>query len=154
MYKEPIQPKYHPASRRIHYLPYGEEKIQTLTIEKFEKQTTLKYLYHLAFSDKITYQNVKKHCFEGIKKNTINKSAEWLGIRYRREVLFGKIRDVYIHWINNQIGFGLFEMLRSKNGLSLESTRASSAHAPTGADISVFFLLPAIKTLTRLCGTP
>jgi len=108
MYKEPIQPKYLPASRVIRYLPYGEEKIQELTIEKFENRTTLKYLHHLAFSDKTTYHNVKKHCFKGVKKNTINKSAEWLGIRYRREVLYGKISDVYIQWVNNQIGFGLF----------------------------------------------
>ncbi|MEC7839831.1 MAG: SET domain-containing protein-lysine N-methyltransferase [Chlamydiota bacterium] len=108
MYKESIQPKYFPTSKSIKYSSTVHKKLQEVSIEEFERLTSLQYLYHLSFKDKAVYEKIKRLCKRGIQNNTISKRAEWLGIRYRREILHGIVNDVYIQWINNQMGFGLF----------------------------------------------
>ncbi len=107
-YPEPIQPKYFPHPRSIKYLPPGEKKCREYSHEEFEAMTTIKYLHHLEFDSKETCERLKKLCSDGVAKGTIKKRAEWLGLRYRREVLWGEVADVVIQWVNDRMGFGLF----------------------------------------------
>lgn len=75
---------------------------------QFEKLTKTRYLEHLVFDSKKTYDRVKALCRATIEKKGADKGVEWLGFRYRKEVLSGFVNDVTIKWIDNRFGFGLF----------------------------------------------
>ncbi len=113
---EPMHPKYLPKQHTILYMPINSDTVQEIPAKQFDDLTNTRYIYHLAFDSKETYQTIKKLCKEAIEKKERDKGAEWLGLRYRKEVLDGYVNDVFIKWIDNRFGFGLFANKRMEVG--------------------------------------
>lgn len=105
---EPMHPKYLPKQRIIKYLPIHLSEMRELSAKEFEALTCTRYINHLAFNSKETYLEIKRLCKEVIDSEKRDKSVEWAGLKYRNEVLYGVVNDVYIQWIDDRFGFGLF----------------------------------------------
>lgn len=113
---EPLHPKYLPKQHTILCIPINSDTIQEIPAKQFEEITNTRYIYHLAFDSRDTYEAIKKHCKEAVDKNERDKRVEWLGLKYRNEVLNGFVNDVYIKWIDNRFGFGLFANKNMEEG--------------------------------------
>lgn len=115
-FPEPINTKYLPKPRTIRYVPINQEGIEEVSVKEFEALTHIRYLYHLEFDTEATYKKVKNLCKNVIGNENRNKRSEWMGIHYRKEVLNGFVNDVYIKWVDDRYGFGLFANKHMETG--------------------------------------
>lgn len=113
---EPVHPKYLPKQKCIRYFPIHSEEMSEIPVRRFQEITHTHYLDHLAFDCKETYEKVKELCKEALEKEVADKRTEWNGFRYRKEVLSGFVNDVYIRWVDNRFGFGLFANKKIEKG--------------------------------------
>lgn len=87
-----------------------EGKRVEVRLEDLEKWTGAKYLDHLQF-DRFS---VLKKISSFSKKATLNRQwAEeqlWLGKYFKEEILKPQIRNVYLKWIDEEVGWGVFAL--------------------------------------------
>lgn len=92
----------------IKCISIGRDLPNDYGVSDFENLTSISFIPHLLFENKKTYEEVKDLCKKAVDTGKISIRAELLGIAYRHEIRDGFVNEVYIKWINNRIGFGLF----------------------------------------------
>lgn len=72
------------------------------------QQLQFTWLHQLQFAS----SRIFLHCFQktcaALKKHKLSRREIWLGSRFKKEVIEGTIPNVFIKWIDSNIGYGLF----------------------------------------------
>lgn len=108
-YPEPQLPSATLPEKRTISVCYKEKsEVKNYTPEAFEKLFGVRYLTHLTFSSKKCFEKIKDLTTKAIRKETLSKQAERMGVYYRREMAKGAVCPLYIQWIGERVGYGLF----------------------------------------------
>jgi hypothetical protein len=83
--------------------------ITTSEIEEFFKEKKIIYLPHLTF-DKDLEPIIRKKCNLAYKKKQLDMSIQWLGKYYGKEFEDKLFPKVYIDWIDQRLGYGVFAL--------------------------------------------
>lgn len=86
----------------------GAEGMQQYTVAEFEQRTALTYLAHLRFATEKLRGEVMRRCGAAVALGKVSVRAGLLGKHYREEIESGYVNDVYIKWIGEKVGLGLF----------------------------------------------
>lgn len=86
----------------------GKPDPKVYSVEEFEQAMKVKYLSHLEFVSAAVKEKVKGLCERAHKLGKVSLRAQKVGQMYGREIDGGFVNDVYIKWIDGQIGYGLF----------------------------------------------
>lgn len=85
----------------------GNEQ-QLLDEKNFETTFQVKPVFHLEFA-KPKYKDILlRKCEKALKQGWITAHQVWLGTYYQKEIENAAIPNVYIRWIDNRKGFGVF----------------------------------------------
>ena len=87
-----------------------EDKIIKLSSEEFYKIFDVEYLPSLYFSNLALLKKVIILCKKQILKGFIAEKETWLGIYFEEKLKKFSSAPVYIKWIDERKGFGLFAM--------------------------------------------
>lgn len=86
----------------------ANDKPKEYSIQRFEELFGITYLKELTFIDWESEQWLRKRCSRAFKRGKVGQLAQWLGKFHGKEIAAGKIPEIAIKWIHNQIGYGLF----------------------------------------------
>lgn len=93
---------------RVWFSDAKEAKPEPYTIEEFERFSNVTYLQFLGFRNVFVKNKLEKQCPRLYTQGAVDKSTKWLHLSYRPQTETGWINDVYIQWINKEVGYGLF----------------------------------------------
>ena len=85
-----------------------EKYPKSYSIREFENLFNINYFAGLGFKNQSTLNAVKHECQLALQSQFLNKEVLWLGALYSKEIDSGFVNDVYIKWIDEHIGFGLY----------------------------------------------
>lgn len=88
----------------------NDGKISRLSPEEFFNIFEVEYLPNLLFEDLKILKKVIKSCKRQIKLGNIAEREIWAGTFYEEEIKKFSIPKVYIKWIDERKGFGLFAL--------------------------------------------
>lgn len=94
--------------RELLYRPAGGRSIIRCSVADFEELTKIRFLTHLEFESESTYRRVKKLTLKEQQSEKRRAEREEAAERYRSELARGAVGEVYIAWVDNRYGFGLF----------------------------------------------
>lgn len=108
--KKAIPYKIHPPAP---YRPiYFTKKSETFPVgynpEEYKKITGITYLPHLQFDSLTSLNQVRRQCQFMVANKYLSPSVKWLGIFFAKELSQGFVNDVFIQWIDEKIGYGVF----------------------------------------------
>ncbi len=94
--------------RGVRYLYPDTSLCKEMCKEEFRKKSGLHYSNQLYFATDKVRAEVKTLTAKVLSKSQIESKAIEAGDKYKQEIERGDIGPVYIRYINNRIGFGLF----------------------------------------------
>jgi SET domain-containing protein len=74
----------------------------------FEANFGVRYLPQLEYADWRVERHIKKLCAYALKKDRVGQLALWLGKLHAKELAEGRIPDIEIEWISEEMGYGAF----------------------------------------------
>lgn len=91
-------------------------KLEYLNEEQFEKTFDVEYLPNLYFENLKQLRSVYTKCKKALKIGDIAEKEIWLGTYFEEEITSGKTPKVYIKWIDEYKGYGLFALQNLPSG--------------------------------------
>jgi uncharacterized protein len=85
-------------------------KLEFLDQKDFEKLFEVEYLPNLFFKDLTLLKTMVKKCKKAIKMGDMAEKETWLGTYFENEILNFLSPKVYLKWINEYKGYGLFAL--------------------------------------------
>ena len=85
---------------------YPEKRLYT--IKELEKRLQFTFLKNISFESPEEKEMIRTKGLEKWKNNEISIEEKELGNRFRHEIKTGYIPAVSIHWIDENVGYGLF----------------------------------------------
>ena len=77
-------------------------------VKDYRENLQITYHSTLQFSSKKSYYQLKKRTEKALKKEAIPTKQKWLGCLYDLEIRDQILPDLSMHWIHEDIGFGVF----------------------------------------------
>lgn len=97
-------------------LLFEEGSFQDLSLEDFQNLFGVEYLFDLKFENQSTFKRIKKQCQKALDCGFVDHECQWLGSYYQSQIDACEIAPVYIRWIDEILGFGLFAKKAIKAG--------------------------------------
>ena len=91
-----------------------EDKVEKITPEDFYKIFEVEYLPTLFFNDLKILKKVIRRCQRQIKHGYIAEKEIWLGTYFEENIKNYILPPVYIKWIDERKGYGLFSLVDLK----------------------------------------
>ena len=98
------------------FLLYDEGEIKSLTLDYFKKIFNVDYLFDLHFESVSSLKRIEKQCKRALNNGFIDHECQWLGSYYRSQINNCSVHPVYIRWIDETLGYGLFAAKKIKAG--------------------------------------
>lgn len=91
-------------------------KLEYLSDAEFEKIFDVEYISNLHFETLKQLKTIYRKCKKSLKKGDLAEKEIWLGTYFEEEIINGKSPKVYIKWINEYKGYGLFALQDLEEG--------------------------------------
>lgn len=102
-------------SGNVTLLKEGDSFVE-LDGDRFFEKFEVEYINTLYFQNIKTLKKVLSSCCRGVEAENISEKEIWLGTYYRDEILKGTSPSIYIKWIGNEKGYGVFAKKDLKRG--------------------------------------
>ncbi len=92
----------------VHVLCEQEGTLRKWSLQEFEKQMEVEYLFRLEFASRKILHKVMRACKKAKECGNISPKEIWLGSLFEKEIQGGDVGDVFLRWTGPQSGYGLF----------------------------------------------
>lgn len=86
----------------------GKERREDLSVAEFEKALNIVYRPFLTFSSYLLLQDVVRNCPYILRSHYLAEENYAWGKLYHHQIQSGLLEDVYVRWIDDELGYGLF----------------------------------------------
>lgn len=86
----------------------GKSGRRAFTREAFQQKSGLIYTPHLQFASEKLHQEIKQRSKAAVALQKVSIRPALLGKKYREKIEEGAVNGVYIKWIEQDVGLGLF----------------------------------------------
>lgn len=104
--KEELFPFFETSSKKI--LLKTDKKTEEIGEEKIKELSSSLLISKLFFLNESIYKKIQKKTKKLKEKNELSKQQIWLGTFYEKEIKEAFSPPLYLKWINEEIGYGVF----------------------------------------------
>ena len=102
--------------RSINIQLKGKDKVEQLTLEEYRVKLGINYTPWIRFENYEQMKKVRQNCPWLLRWKWSGKENQELGQKYQQQISIGYTAPLFIKWINEQLGYGLFAAEDIDNG--------------------------------------